>query len=151
MDTKEIKEIEALGFTTIAKELTAEQEFNRKTAEAYLQFKIVRQEHIENFNKELKKKTLRELGTAGRDLYHEYETLKLQDIRQYPSLPPAEVLGKLKEAQKLNIFDYYEIMKIESVQEYKDPILFGCINGCPDKFFIAEWDQDIKLADLIGE
>ena len=36
----------------------------------------------------------------------------------------------------------------EWIKEIKDPIVFGVINGCPDKFFISQWDDDIKIDDI---
>ena len=148
MNAKQLKE---LGFESAAKELSASKEFNRKTCEAYAFYKIVRQEHIDKFNEESKKNSLKESGTAGKDLYHAYDKLCLTNIKEYKEVPPEPVLTKLKEARDKAIFDSFEIMKIESVKEYKDPILFGRIIGCTDLFFIAEWDEDIKMKDLIGE
>lgn len=56
-----------------------------------------------------------------------------------------------EKAQKLKCFDTFEIAKIEAVEERKDPIVFGCITGCPDKFFIAQWDDDVKIEDILTE
>ena len=70
---------------------------------------------------------------------------------EYPSAPPQAVLDKVEEAQKVGCFDAFEVCKVESVREYKDPIVFGRITGCPDRFFIAQWDNDVKIEDILKE
>ena len=146
MNEIKTEELKALGFTKAALEIDKTKEFNRKLSEAYLHYKIVRSEHIEAFNEKLKTRTYRDSV-----YYVEYEKLVEIDIAEYGAVPPAPVLDKLKEAKKHNCFDYFTIAKIESVKEYKDPILFGRIEGCSDRFFLTDWDNDIKLSELIGE
>jgi hypothetical protein len=36
------------------------------------------------------------------------------------------------------------------VKEVIDPIIFGKIDGCTDRFFIAQWDDDVKIEDIVG-
>jgi hypothetical protein len=55
------------------------------------------------------------------------------------------VLEKMREAKKCNCFDSFEIAKIESIEVKKDPILFGRVNECGDRFFIAQWDDDVTI------
>ena len=148
MNTKEIKE---LGFKKVADKVEAEQELNRKLSTAYLNFKICKEEHIKAFNEKLKTRTLKTEGTQGHNLTEHYEKLVEIKVEDYDALPPENVLEAMKKAKALNCFDSFEIAKIESVKEYKDPILFGRIHGCTDRFYIAEWDNDIKIQDLIGE
>jgi hypothetical protein len=57
----------------------------------------------------------------------------------------------LEDGSNVCVFDTYEIAHIQSIVERKDPILFGCITGCADKFFIAQWDDDVKIEDIINE
>ena len=146
MNEIKTEELKALGFTKAALEIDKTKEFNRKLSEAYLHYKIVRSEHIEAFNKKLKTRTYRDSV-----YYVEYEKLVEIDIAEYGAVPPDAVLEKLREAKEHNCFDYFTIAKIESVKEYKDPILFGRIEGCSDRFFLTDWDNDIKLSELIGE
>lgn len=61
------------------------------------------------------------------------------------SMPPADVLGKLANAQKENLFDEYAIIHVAKVH---DPILVGKVKGLEDLYFIAEWGDDVSLLDL---
>lgn len=63
------------------------------------------------------------------------------------SLPPVEVLGKMAEAKKEGLFDSFGIIHVCKVQ---DPILVGQIKGSSDMYFIAEWGDDISLAEMLG-
>lgn len=69
---------------------------------------------------------------------------RVEDIEL--SMPPADVLGKLATAQKENLFDEYAIIHVAKVH---DPILVGKVKGVEDLYFIAEWGDDVKLADLV--
>lgn len=48
-----------------------------------------------------------------------------------------------------NSFDRFEIAKIHWKEELKGPILFGIIDICTDKFFIAQWDDDLRIEDIL--
>ena len=63
--------------------------------------------------------------------------------------PPDTVLDALEKAKEDNCFDTFEVAKISWIEEIKDPILFGIIEGCSDKFFISQWDDDVKIEDLL--
>lgn len=63
------------------------------------------------------------------------------------SLPPTEVLEKMAVAKKEGLFDQFAIIH---VQKAPDPILVGTVKGSEDMYFIAEWGDDIKLADIVG-
>lgn len=139
-------ELAELGFEKAAKDLKEAKEFERKCAIAYEHFaRRVSKIQIDEFNKKLRERTVGETNNA-----YIYDRLVLTDISEYPTIPPVNVLTALKEAQKLDIFDYYEIAHIESITEKKDPILFGCINKLTDRFFIAQWDDDISIEDLLS-
>ena len=43
--------------------------------------------------------------------------------------------------------EFEEIAQIEEVVIEKDPILFGRINDCADRFYIAQWDDDVSAAE----
>jgi len=139
---KLVERLEKLGFTKVAKELKAKEEFKRKLIIAYEHFKYITPEAIEKFNEELKEKTYQEISPG----YYKYNRLKFVKISEYDRIPPESVLNKLEEAQKLNIFDEFEVAFIEEVEE--DPIIFGRIKGCEDRFFICQWDNDIKVEEL---
>ena len=44
-----------------------------------------------------------------------------------------------------------EIAKIQDIVQTKDPIVFGCINKCADRFFIAQWDDDVSIEQILND
>lgn len=111
---------------------------------AYEQFMFVTPDHIQAFNKKLRTETLQEDKRSRK-----YKHLVFIDIEKYGAIPPEETLAKVEQAQKLNIFDRFEIARIDWKEEIIDPIVFGRINECEDYFFISQWDDDVKIEDLI--
>ena len=144
-----IELLEKLGFTQASKDLKVKEELKRKMTIAYEHFRYVRPEKIIVFNEKLKQETIKREGKKGVNLYENYDKLAFTPIAQYGTIPPTEVLEKIEQAQKIGCFDEFEIAKIESVKEYKDPIVFGKITGCSDLFFIAQWDNDVKIEDIL--
>lgn len=131
--------LEKLGFKNASANLKTLENKKRKLAIAYEHYRFVRQEKIKAFNEKLKAKTLNKTTYA-------YQTLAFTSIDQYTEVPPDHVLEKLGEAQEVNCFDSFEIAHI---REVKDPILFGRINDCSDRFFIDQWDDDVKIEDIL--
>jgi len=144
---KTIEELKKLGFKNVASRLEAEDKFRTKTFLAYNNYEFISEEDYQAFNEELRAKTQVRDQYMGRS-YYVYDKLVMTRLEEYPDLPPEEVLLELKTAQERECFDYYEIAKIESIREVIDPILFGRINGCTDRFFIAQWDHDVKFEDI---
>lgn len=71
-------------------------------------------------------------------------------IKDYKGIPPANVVSKIIEVNKSAAFDYLTIATMEFNQIPKeDPLLLGHINDSSLRFFIAQWDNDILLDDLI--
>lgn len=140
-----VEQLEKLGFTKASGKLKQLSEKKRKLALAYEHYRFVRKEKIQDFNQKLKEKT------ARHDQYGStyYQTLKFTPVSEYEKVPPTDVLLKLEEALERKCFDSFEIAHIEEVKE--DPILFGCIKGCTDKFFIAQWDNDVRIEDILKE
>jgi hypothetical protein len=68
---------------------------------------------------------------------------------KYSNIPPAFVYKKLIIAKEQNIFDYFTVSTIEVDIPLKDPLLLGRINGDTNRYFIAQWDDDIQLDNLI--
>ncbi len=58
---------------------------------------------------------------------------------------PDDVLEKLETAKERELFDSFAILWAEKV---KDPLVLGCVNGCEDYFFIAEWGTDITFEQI---
>jgi hypothetical protein len=66
------------------------------------------------------------------------------------------VIAKVAEAQSTRIFSNFEVLFVgtstrKELIRRPDPIIFGRIQDCPDLFFIAEWDDDVSIRDLVGE
>jgi len=143
-------ELEALGFKTAAKTLKELTIKKKKMALAYEHYRFVRQDKIDAFNKNLREKTeTRKPGPWGDTI--QYNQLVFTPIQNYKDAPPREVLNKLAESVKRGCFDAWEIAHIESVVKVPDPILFGRIEGCSDRFFISQWEDDVKIEDILKD
>lgn len=141
--------------------------FAARLAIAYEHYRFVTQDQVAIFNRRLKEQTLKRFQSAtgsvhdqpvidssgtivGRALYSKYDVLNFSDWDSYKGTPPGDVMEAASKANDLGIFDVLEVAKVQSEVEYHDPILFGRILGCGDRFFIAQWDNDVKIDDLIG-
>lgn len=133
--------LEQLGFKKAAarvKELRVQQ---RKLALAYEHFRVVTEEDVQRFQVRLREDSHDWDGVGG------YHRLDFVDASVYEGTPPADVLDKAEEAAKLNCFDKTEVAFIAKV---RDPILFGRVNGCSDRFYIAQWDDDVSIDDILA-
>lgn len=141
-----VSQAKELGFTAAVLNVEEAAVLKKKLTVAYERYRYVTSEQIQAFNTKLRQ--LSENLAQGQ--YH-YQELVLTPTEKYPAIPPAEVLEKLAEAKGLQVFDSYEVAHIVAQVEVKDPILFGRVKGCGDRFIIAQWDDDVKVSDLIGE
>lgn len=135
-----------LGLEKIANELAKEAtRIMRYEAIAKYKYKKITWEKVEKFR--------RSLGFN--------KVLEIIPLKELNVIPPKKVLAKLETAIKRKIFDDFLVFSIRRVP---DPILFGVIKEDlipsetvrPEEcyrnyFFIAQWDKDIKLADIIGK
>jgi hypothetical protein len=158
IDTQ-VADLEAAGFSAAAARLRAVADRKRRLTLAYEHYRYVTSEKIEAFQAKLKAATLNATGREGSDLYHNYDTLVFVPIELWTGqkhskgqgLPPADVITKVAEAKRHGVFDTLEVAYIDTVREYKDPIVFGRIDGCDDAFYIAEWGDDVSISDLIDD
>lgn len=134
-------QLEQLGFKGMAKKLDGA----KRLALAYAKFGFVSQKKIDEFNERLRKETLQEDKNA-----YSYKRLMFTDIAHYSKVPPPHVLSRLEEAINENCFDSFEVATIQWIKEIKDPIVFGRIEGCDDRFFIAQWDDDVSIEEILG-
>jgi len=67
-------------------------------------------------------------------------------LSEYKALPPKDVLETLKIHKDRNLFDYFTIASVEHI---KDPLLFGRIKNSTDRYFVAQWGEDIALEDVL--
>ena len=131
--------LESLGFKQVVKKDKEVKTLRRKLAIAYEHFRYVTQEKVDKFNAKLHKKTQKRDGG--------YQYLEFESITKTELVPPDDVLTLLEEAKKFDCFDEFEIAHIAEV---KDPILFGTIKGCSTKFYIAQWDTDVRIEDILA-
>lgn len=134
--------LKELGFTKAASVLDEKKERARKMMIAYENYKFVTPEIFDRFNRELKAKTQKG---------YQFDRLAFSNIKDYQEVPPQHVLDKVKEAMGRGCFDTFEVAKVETVEVRPDPIIFGKINGCQDSFFIDQWDNDVKIEDILRE
>lgn len=142
--TDTTQRLQKLGLTKAAKVLPEREALYRKLTEAYTYYRYVPLEAIEKFRARLRKESEQRNGRSTH-----YKTLAFTALADYEECPPSAVLDVLDEAQGRDIFDTFEIAKVEWVEEVADPILFGRITGCEDRFFIAQWDEDVRIEDLL--
>ena len=161
------------GFTAAGAELEKKAERARKLALAYEHYRYVSQKKIDDFKSRLLQATRRRPTEA--EAMHEattlmlmyqtigqilssasdvYDALVLDPLEKYVGLPPADVLATVKVARGRGIFDRMEVAHVEPVAtqiHYPDPIVFGLVDGCTDRFYIAEWGNDVSINDLLAD
>jgi len=130
--------LENLGFKQVVEKDKKVKTLRRKLAIAYEHFRYVTQEKIDKFNQKLHKKTYKN---------GDYKRLEFETISKTSLVPPDNVLTALEEAKELDCFDNFEIAYITEV---KDPIVFGIVKGCSTKFYIAQWDTDVRIEDILA-
>lgn len=138
---KEVVEglLEKLGFKRALDKITKGKKVFPKLKVAYARYGFIRQEQVDKFQEKLGK----EKAAKGY-----YKRLSFSRLESYDrDVPPQDVLEKIDEAKKVGCFDYFEIAYVEEVK--KDPIVFGRIENCRDRFFIAQWDDDVSIEQII--
>ncbi len=138
---KEVVEslLEKLGLKKALDKIRKGKEVYPKLEVAYARFGFIKQAQVDKFQEVLGKQK------AAKGYYKRLSFVKLENYDR--DVPPMDVLEKIDEAKKIGCFDYFEIAFIEEVK--KDPIVFGRIEKCPDRFFIAQWDDDVSIEQII--
>lgn len=131
-----VERLERLGLTRASAQVKELSIRKRKMAIAYEHYRFVRQEKIDAFNAKLRGKN-----------HFDYKRLDFTPLADYGQVPPDSVLEALEVAQNRKCFDSFEVAHIVTV---KDPILFGRVAQCPDRFFIEQWDNDVKIEDILA-
>lgn len=162
--TVNIDELKALGLNAAADKIQRKLDLKKKLTIAYEHYRFVSPQIVARFQEELKKKTYEIQEQDGKwkkgsesDLNRRilqntrYDQLAFVRLADYGEVPPAEALGELKTAVDRGCFDTYEVAKIQSFQKVEDPIIFGRINGCEDRFFVCQWDKDVSITDILKE
>lgn len=139
-----VEQLEKRGFTKAAKDLKDLLDRKRKLMLAYEYYKFITPSNVARFNLQLRAKT----GTNMDDAWAmQYKMLDFVGIGNYEKVPPESVLQNLEIAQDRKCFDSFEVAYIKDV---KDPLLFGRIARCPNRFFIDQWDDDVTIDQLIS-
>lgn len=149
MTTMTADKLKALGFDRAAQEVDRQQALKAKLELAYKHYRFVTTENIQKFQDKLKAESTEEVGSNQWGTITQHKRLKFTAVKDYSSVPPFDVLDALETAQNLKCFDTFEIASIEWEKHVPDPILFGRIEGCADRFFIAQWDDDVKIEDIL--
>lgn len=134
--------LKELGFNAASAEIDAKKILKRKLMVAYEHFRFVTPDQITAFNHKLYQKTLKG---------YTYDQLRFTPVQQYRNAPPVEVLDEMKKAVGFGCFDSFEVVDIQAVEKRPDPILFGLIKGCSNRFFVSQWDNDVKIEDILKE
>lgn len=144
-------ELKELGFDAASQQVQKDRELARKLRTAFEHYRVVEPEHFTRFNSDLKAKTEQKDGKNQWGNITTYDRLKFTPVAQYTAVPPPEVLEALRAAKGHGCFDAFEVATIESVRVVPDPIIFGIITGSANKYFIAQWDNDVKIEDILKE
>lgn len=166
MDVQTLKD---LGLDLAASKLDAKLVLKKKLALAYEHYRFIEPHVFVRFQEEIKKKTLlvkvacplcKNNQKARSTCYYcqttgaqemVYDKLVFNKLKDYPEVPPADCLLDLRKAKDLACFDEFEVGKVEAQEVRPDPIIFGLINGCEDKFYITQWDDDVKIEDILND
>jgi hypothetical protein len=142
-------ELRELGLTEAANKIKHQRELARKLRIAFEHFRVVTADQINRFQNELLHK-----GTTWGAPYsggYTYQALKFTALESYPNVPPSEVLEGIRAAKELKCFDRFEVLTLETVEVIPDPVIFGIIDGCDNKYFVAQWDDDVKIEQILRE
>lgn len=155
MNTELLKE---LGFEKAAGRVDKQLDLKRRLAVAYERFKVVPPEALDKFQSALRERTyIKKITDKYGSFDEEYEILTLIPLKDYPEVPPMDCLLDLKKAKEMDVFTSFEVVRVEKYKTHQDltpkpdPIIFGVIDGCVDRFFITQWDDDVSFEQIMGE
>jgi|TARA_R110002111_G_scaffold92298_6_gene143459 hypothetical protein len=94
--------------------------------------------------------------------------ISLDYIKNFTRIIPCEVIDAKNKLDALHVFDNYVIMHYDpnkeasemtekEVEDKKDPILFGLIQGSDKLYFVGDWIDDVcdltfdELVEVLGE
>ena len=157
---KAIHNANSVGQTALVEKLVKELIANKFESELYAtgNYYVVTEEQVLDFIKKAK------AVTTGPD---RSKDICLTYVKNYTRPIPDEVIEKLQEANKLEVFDNYVIMHYDPKKENskptekeiakkKDPILFGVISGSRKLYYITDWIDEFctltleKFVDTLG-
>lgn len=136
---KQLTRLQELGLVNAAKRLSTAKSLAEKCKLAYTHYRFISPEKIAEFQKKLKQERK---GNA-------YKQLVFTKVQDYREVPPDHALDALEQAKELGCFDEFEIASVQWIEPVPDPLLLGKINGCEDYFFLDQWDDDVKIEDIL--
>jgi hypothetical protein len=140
-------ELRELGLNAAADKMKRAREQARKLRIAFEHFRVVTPEQVQRFQEELWSERHTDPYTYG--LY--YKTMRFTALEIYQDVPPAEVLQKIREARELKCFDRFEVLTLEAQEVTPDPVIFGRIEGDDNRYFVAQWDDDVRIEQILRE
>lgn len=135
--------LKSIGLVAVAETIEETASLSEKLKEAYARYRFLTPSAIERFQQKLRDEATQAHGVIS------YKRLRFTRLEQYQKLPPDEVLAALEQAKSYQCFDYFEVADLETVKQLPDPLLLGCVNNCADKFFITQWDEDVKIQNIL--
>lgn len=141
-------ELRELGLTAAAEQVKTKTDMAHKLRIAFEHHQVVHPADFNAFNDRLLRETRKMVGYTTT-----YKQLVETPLEGYREVPPPDVLTKLREAKKLECFDAYTVASVEDQSHTRvpDPILFGKVTGSNLRFVIAQWDDDVRVEDIIGK
>lgn len=77
-------------------------------------------------------------------------SLKEVPLENYDKYIPESCLDKLMIAKDSGLFDYFTVAyPRHQLINKSDPVIFGRRDNSVNRFFIAQWDNDVTLDDLL--
>lgn len=140
-------ELRELGLHSAAEKIKRARETAAKLRIAFEHFRVVTPEIVSRFQEELWNQRYTDPITYG--LF--YKSLRFTALELYPEVPPADVLHKIRKAKDLNCFDRFEVLTVEAREVQPDPVVFGIIDGCDNRYYVAQWDDDVKIEQILRE
>ena len=139
--------LKELGLDKASEKLGQKITLRKKLLIAYENYRFVEPHIFDRFQEEIKAKTLKK-----KDQYYDsYDQLVFIPLKEYGEVPPPDCLLDLRKAKEMNCFDTFEVAKVQTVEHRPDPIIFGCIDGCVDKFFVTQWDDDVSIEQILKD
>ena len=134
MSKDKIKQLEELGLTEAAKRLTERSASRTHIKQALENYKYATKRDIDAFNEQVRQHGKR---------------LEIVLLKDYKTVPPDDVLQAIEGARELGCFTSFHVAHVVRV---KDPIVFGRVAEFNTLyFFIAQWGDDVKFSDLVGD
>lgn len=151
---EKVERLRSLGLDSAAQTIEGESlkikkagVLKQKLMIAYEHFRVITPQKIAEFNVILREKTEKKTGLGSST----YDRLAFVPLKSYSKVPPDHVLESLEKAKGHECFDFYEVGVLESVEVRPDPLMIGRIIGSDDRFFIDQWDNDVKIEDILKE